>query len=167
VLLRGESGRDDPQFGEVPSFPAVGRVREVADGETLRVGPLEFTAHFTSGHTPGGTTWTWRSCEGDDCLDIVYADSQTPVSTVGFEFTRSEHYPTAIADFERGHVALERLSCDILVTTHPGASRLWKRLEAREQGTADALVDPDACRRYAANARKQLARRVEWERVGR
>jgi hypothetical protein len=39
-------------------------------------------------------------------------------------------------------------------------------LEAREQGTADALVDPDACRRYAANARKQLARRVEWERVG-
>lgn len=165
VLLRGEAGPDDPQYGEVLSFPAVERVREIADGETLRVGPLALTAHFTPGHTPGGTTWTWRSCEGDHCVDLVYADSQTPISADEFKFTRSERYPSAIADFERGHAVLEGLSCDILVTTHPGASRLWERLEAREQGAADALVDPDACRRYAANAREQLARRVERERA--
>lgn len=167
VLLRGASGPDDPQYGVLPSFPAVERVREVADGETLRVGPLALTAHSTPGHTPGGTTWTWRSCEDGRCLDLVYADSQTPVSAEGFEFTRSEHYPDAIADFERGHAVLEGLPCDVLVTTHPGASRLWERLEARERGDADALIDPDACRRYAADARAQLARRVERERAAR
>lgn len=163
VLLRGEAGPDDPQYGEASPFPAVESVREIADGETLRVGPLALTAHFTPGHTPGGTTWTWRSCEEDRCMSLVYADSQTPISADGFQFTRSEHYPTAVADFERGHAVLEALSCDILVTTHPGASRLWERLKAREQGAADALVDPDACRRYAANAREQLARRVSQE----
>lgn len=166
VLLRGEAGPDDPQYGEVPSFPAVASVREIADGETLRVGELALMAHFTPGHTAGGTTWTWRSCEGERCIDLVYADSQTPVSADGFEFTRSEHYPHAIADFERGHAVLESLSCDILMTTHPAASGLWERLEARERGAADALVDPDACRRYVANAREQLARRVERERAG-
>lgn len=165
VLLRGTSAPDDPQHGELPPQPAVPRVREIADGETVRVGPLALTAHFTPGHTPGGTTWTWRSCEGDRCVVIVYADSQTPVSADGFHFTRSEHYPTALADFARGHAVLEQLRCDILVTTHPGASALWERLEARERGEADALVDAGACRRYAAAAREQLARRVERERT--
>lgn len=166
VLLRGAAGPDDPQFGELLSFPAVRSVREIADGEVLRVGPLALTAHFTPGHTPGGTTWAWRSCEGDRCMSVVYADSQTPISADGFMFTCSRHYPSALADFERGHAVLERLSCDILVTTHPAASRLWERLEARERGDADALVDPGACRRYAAQAREQLARRVERERAG-
>lgn len=165
VLERGSAGRDDPQFGELASFPPVDDVREITDGETLQVGPLALTAHFTPGHTPGGTTWSWRSCEGERCLDLVYADSQTPVSSDGFEFTRSRHYPNAIADFERSHAVLERLPCDILVTTHPGASRLWERLEAREQGAPDALIDPAACRRYAAEARTMLERRVARERA--
>lgn len=165
VIERGRSGRDDPQFGELASFPSVDDIREITDGETLQVGPLALTAHFTPGHTPGGTTWSWRSCEGQRCLDLVYADSQTPVSAESFEFTRSRYYPNAISDFERSHSVLERLPCDILVTTHPGASRLWERLEAREQGTPDALIDPDACRRYAAAARTMLERRVARERA--
>ena len=35
---------------------------------------------MTPGHSPGGTTWSWRSCEDGRCVDAVYADSQTPVS---------------------------------------------------------------------------------------
>jgi metallo-beta-lactamase class B len=165
VLLRGEAGADDPQFGQLFPYPAVDGVREIGDGETLRVGPLALTAHLTAGHTPGGTTWAWRSCEGERCLDIVYADSQTPISADGFSFLRNDRYPDAVADFERGHAVLEGLRCDILVTTHPAATGLWERLEARERGEAEALVAPDACRRYAANARAQLARRLEQERA--
>ena len=26
-------------------------------------------AHFTGGHTPGGTSWSWKSCEGSACID--------------------------------------------------------------------------------------------------
>jgi len=115
------------------------------------------TAHFTPGHTPGGTTWTWRSCDGDVCKDMVYADSQTPVSADGFFFTRSTTYPTAIADFERGFKVLENLSCDILITPHPSASKLWERVESR------TLTDTSACKRYAANARAALAKRVASE----
>jgi metallo-beta-lactamase class B len=163
VLERGASGPDDPQYGALPPFPQVKAVHVISDGETLNVGTLALTAHFTAGHTPGGTTWSWRSCQDGRCLDLVYADSQTPVSAEGFYFTRSRRYPWALSDFEHGFEVLERLPCDILLTPHPGASSLWERLAARERGKADALVDPGACRAYAAAARKRLARRVDEE----
>ena len=166
VLERGTSGPDDPQYGSLPGFPAVrGPVRVVADGETVRVGGLALTLHATPGHTPGGSTWTWRSCEAGRCLNIVYADSQTPVSADGFFFSRNTTYPGAVSDFERGARLLEHLSCDVLLTPHPEASRLWERLAARASGNRNALVDPGACARYAAAARQQLARRLADERA--
>jgi metallo-beta-lactamase class B len=157
VLRRGTSGPDDPQYGVLLAFPAVERVRVISDGEIVRVGPLALTAHFTPGHTPGGTSWAWKSCEGKRCLDFVYADSQTPVSADGFLYTRNRTYPSAIADYERGFALLERLPCDVLLTPHPGASGLWDRVAKKD------LVDRSACRRYAATARGQLARRVATE----
>ena len=163
VIHRGASDERDPQFGIALAYPPVPKVRTIDDGQVVRVGDLAFTAHFTGGHTPGGTTWTWRSCEGDRCVDIVYADSESPVSADGFLFTRSTTYPTAVADFEHSFTGLERLSCDILLTPHPEQSRLWERVAARDSGDTHALVDRDACRRYAADMRKQLADRIAKE----
>lgn len=165
VLRSGELGPDDPQFGIALAFPPVdtARLREVSDGDTLRVGPIALVMHATPGHTPGGTSWSWRVCEDGACLDFVYADSQTPVSADGFRFTRNTTYPAVLRDFERGQARLEALSCDVLLTPHPGASGLWERLEARDAGRASALRDTGACRRYVANARTQLARRVARE----
>lgn len=177
VLRTGHSGPDDPQYGGpgpvrgvagvALAFPPVPNVRVVADGDTLRVGPIVIVAHFTPGHTPGGTSWSWRSCDGQECRSFVYADSQTPISVDGFYYSRSTTYPSAVQDFERGFAVLERLPCDILVTPHPSASRLWERLEARERGAPDALREPDACRRYAASARKRLVDRLARESSGR
>jgi metallo-beta-lactamase class B len=163
VLESGSSGPDDPQHGILPPIATVDDVQVVADGETLRVGPLELTAHFTPGHTPGGTSWSWRSCEEGRCLDLVYADSQTPVSADDFYFTRTLTYPNVLQDFERGHATLERIPCDILLTPHPGVSRLWERIAAGAAATSDGLVDSEGCRRYAANARRALARRLAIE----
>jgi metallo-beta-lactamase class B len=163
VLEAGASGPDDPQYGELPTFPATRPVRVLAEGEVVRVGPIALTAHWTPGHTPGGTTWSWVSCEGEHCLDMVYADSQTPISAEGFFFTRSSTYPEALRDFERGHALLERLPCDLLLTPHPGASALWERVAARASGGAPPLVDSGGCRAYAATAREQLTRRIAAE----
>src|SRR6185503_12402360 len=64
ALERGGPMEDDPQFAFGPEhnhFPALKGVRAIRDGETLRVADLAITAHFTPGHTPGGTSWTWTS----------------------------------------------------------------------------------------------------------
>jgi len=163
VLEEGRSGRNDPQYGELPEMARVKNVERINDGETLRVGTIEITAHHTGGHTPGGTSWTWKSCEAGRCLDMVYADSLTPVSADGFLFTRSRDYPAAISDFEKGFSFLSETPCDILVTPHPEAADLWGRLARRDKGEHDALIDRAACRRYADAARDRLRSRIASE----
>jgi metallo-beta-lactamase class B len=155
AVERGKAVQDDPQHAIAFDFPAVPEVTRVAHGESVAVGPLTLTTYLTAGHAPGGTTWSWESCESGRCLTIVYADSQTPVSAEGFRFTGSG----AAAAFERGFARLEGLRCDLLITPHPGASAFWERIEAGEA----KLIDAEGCRRYAAAGRRQLARRLEAE----
>jgi metallo-beta-lactamase class B len=165
VMKKGGVGRADPQYGLLAGITPVKHVRELRDGETFRVGEIAITAHLTPGHTPGGTSWTWKSCEGSVCREMVFADSITPVSADGFKFTNSREYPKAIEDFERSFSFLEAVPCDVLVTTHPEASGLWDRLEARERGVSpDPMVDSSACRRLAEQGRSQLRERLAEER---
>jgi metallo-beta-lactamase class B len=159
ALERGSSAPGDPQHGELLAFPAVPRVERFSYGDTLRVGGIALTPHLTAGHTPGGTTWTWRSCGDAGCLDMVYADSYNPISADGFRFSDSPAYPSALADFERTFRTFETLSCDILITPHPTGSSLWERLA----GTRE-LIDRQACKRYAAAGRERLRQRLETER---
>ena len=91
ALRAGTVQKDDPQagYGEAMRFPPVAKVAkivEIADGATIRLGDVTLTAHHTPGHTPGGTSWSWRSCEGAQCATIVYADSLNPISAPGFRF---------------------------------------------------------------------------------
>ena len=113
--------------------------------------------------TPGGTSWSWRSCEGPRCLDVVYADSLGPVSADGFKYTTSP----LLKAFEKSYATLEGVKCDILLTPHPGFAQLLEKLAAREAGKADAFIDSGACKAYVAAARKNLAARVATETGGR
>jgi metallo-beta-lactamase class B len=155
AVEHGKAARDDPQQAIAFDFPAVPEVTRVAHGETVRVGSLTLTAYLTAGHAPGGTTWSWQSCESSRCVTLVYADSQTPVSADGFRFTGS----SAATAFERGFALLEGLRCDLLITPHPGASAFWERVEAGQA----KLLDAEGCKRYAAAGRQRLARRLEAE----
>jgi metallo-beta-lactamase class B len=165
VIAAGRSGPDDPQYGVLLDYPAVKGVKAFAFGDTIRVGPLALVPHATPGHTAGGTTWTWRACDGARCLDMVYADSQSPISADGFLYSRNTTYPMVLDDFARGQATLESLPCDVLLTPHPGASRMWERIAADGTPT-DSLVDRSACARYAQDARQTLAKRLERERSG-
>jgi metallo-beta-lactamase class B len=163
VLRTGDVGRADPQFGTLPPIAPVAQVRSIGTDETLRVGPIALTPHFTPGHTPGGTSWAWRSCEGERCLDIVYPDSLTAVSSPGFLFTRSPDYPEALRDFERSFTVLSSLPCDILLTPHPDFSDMMGKLESRTRGAVDPFVNTAACREFVERARDGLSRRIASE----
>ena len=165
VFESGESGPDDPQYGTLPPIAPVKDLQVLSDGEVVRVGPLEITAHLTGGHTPGGTSWTWKSCEGTRCLQMVYADSVTPVSAEDFRFASSKEYPAVLSDFDKSFTFLEHVSCDVLLTPHPEASDLWGRLAKRDAGDPDPFVDAAACRRYAGGARENLRKRLDSERT--
>lgn len=167
ALTTGMPVPDDPQFGRdgrEGAFPKVREVRVVRDKEELRIGDTAITAHLTPGHTPGSTAWTWKSCEGSSCLDLVYADSLTAVSLDGFRFTGDRTRPDISAEFRRSIATVGALPCDIMLSTHPGASRLFERLERRAPSPGpDPLIDREACRIYAANALRNLEQRLKTE----
>lgn len=163
ALMRGNSGPEDPQYGVLFDYPKIDNVEPIVLGELLSSGAIKLTPHSTPGHTPGGTTWSWESCsKSEQCITIVYADSQTPVSAEGFRYSDAKSYPSVLKDFEQGHNTLEQLTCDILITTHPGASGVWERFA---KGNGD-LIDVKACKRYAATARELLIKRLAQEKAG-
>jgi metallo-beta-lactamase class B len=169
AIASGMPSLDDPQYAlgrAFMSFPPVADVRAVADGETLRVGPLAITAHLTPGHTPGSTTWTWRSCEGARCLDVVYADSVTSISAPGFRYL-DERDGAAPADaFRRSLETIAALPCDILLAPHPGFVAIDDKLEKRRGGAAEnPFVERGACRAYAAEGLRKLDLRLTEERA--
>lgn len=165
VLRDGTPGTDDPQYDpkERAYIPKLAQVKEVADGDTLSVGPLRFTVHYTPGHTPGGTTWTWQSCEQGKCLDMVYADSLTPVSTDGFYYTGGANYPDRSASFRQTIDRIAGLKCDIVIAAHPSATDAFGKAARKAAGT-NPFIDPEGCRKLAAGASKNLEARLQRER---
>ena len=165
VLERGGVASDDPQYGELRPIRPVHNVHQLGDGESFRVGDVVITIHLTPGHTPGGTSWTWKSCEANVCRAMIYADSLAPVSASGFQFSQSSRYPGAVQDFEKSFLFLESTPCDVLITPHPEGSDLWNRLQARDHGLSpDPMVNPDACKQLAEHGRELLRRRLAQER---
>jgi metallo-beta-lactamase class B len=164
VLRKGGVGRGDPQYGTLTPLAAVRKVSTFRDGESLKVGEITITPHLTPGHTPGGTSWTWKTCERSVCYDMVYADSLNPISAPGFRFTKSREYPHAIEDFEKSFAFFEATPCDVLITAHPEVSGFWDRLALREKGVKpDPFIDSGACHKLAESAREKLRQRVADE----
>lgn len=154
-LERGTVDWRDPQAGSIKGFAGVAVDRVLRDGEHLVLGPIDLTAHATPGHAPGSTSWSWRSCEGATCRDLVYADSVSAVSADAYRFSDHALYVDAFAR-SLGKIAI--LPCEILITPHPGASALHERLAGKQP-----LVDPEACVRYAEAGQAALEKRIKDE----
>ena len=164
ALEQGRPTADDPQAGfDDNHFPPVANVHGVADGEVVRVGDVAITAHATPGHTPGGTTWSWRSCKGTHCLDVVYVDSVSPVAAPGYRFSGDATHASIVERFRRSITAISQLPCDILISAHPSVGDLDGKLKRRAAGGPDPFIDAGACRALAADAMKALDARVADE----
>jgi len=63
---------DDIHFGDDIAYPPAQADRLLQDLEVVAVGDMRLTAHFTPGHTPGSTSWTWTDTQGGKPLRIAY-----------------------------------------------------------------------------------------------
>lgn len=160
--LMARGGQDDPQYGDSFPFSPAHVARKVADGESLHLGDLVFTAHLTPGHTKGNTTWTWTSCEGARCLHMVDIGS---LSAPDYKLIGNPKYPNIVRDFEHSFAMVGALPCDIALNPHPEAVDFWERVAKREQGDADALVDSSRCHAYAKAARESFEAQLAKQRA--
>lgn len=160
ALRHGHGERSDPQQLEPGSgFAPIDQVQAIADDQVLQLGSLTITVHATPGHTPGGTSFSWPSCEQGQCLSIAYTDSVSAISDAQFRY---DQHPQAVADFRAGLDTLAAMPCDLQITPHPLGSALFARLDGQQP-----LVDGQACQRYAQAGRQGLAQRLQDEAAGR
>lgn len=170
VLQSGKLAGNDPQFNfgvEANRFPAIENVRMIADGESLALGNTTLVAHYTPGHTTGGTSWTWQSCEGSNCLNLVYADSLSAVSADGFRFSDPDSDPNNATQITASTALIRDLPCDVLLAPHPFLIQLQDKLAAAAANPEiNPFIDSSACMAYADYFDDWLARRLEEEAAG-
>ena len=164
ALRKGDMDVRDPQVPfRMPAFPPVPIIETLPDNAEVRVGDLRIQTHATPGHSLGGTSFTWTSCEGDVCHAMAFADSLSAVAPESYRFSNPAANPAFAAMLRTTFETVAALPCDVLISPHPVASRLWYRLG---DAPSEPLVDPTACRRYAEAGAKRLDARLETERKG-
>ncbi|WEK58754.1 MAG: subclass B3 metallo-beta-lactamase [Candidatus Brevundimonas phytovorans] len=161
ALRTGRIDAHDPQAADIPEHPPVPNARGIGDGEAVRLGATAVTAVFTPGHTPGSVSWTWKACEGETCVDVVFASSLNAVANGVFTYTA---HPDVTASLRASIDRVEALSCDLLISAHPDNSGGDVKIAALEAGaTPNPFLDPSACRAYAERARGRLQARLDRE----
>ena len=161
ALRKGDMDVRDPQVSfRMPAFPPVEVIETLADNAVVRVGDLAIQTHATPGHSLGGTSFTWTSCEGDVCHAMAFADSLSAVAPESYRFSNPMNSPAFVPLLRATFETVAALPCDVLITPHPRASRLWHRLG---DAPTEDLVDPNACRRYAEMAKHGLESRLDSE----
>lgn len=139
-------GHGDPSFGPLKfvqflglgTFPPVHVDHRFDDGDTVRLGPIELTAHITAGHTPGCTSWSFYVQDGNRKLLAVDIGSLTLMPFASL--VEPETYPGIRNDYEHSFSTLRGLPADIFLASHTNWFGLQRKLRARE--TAENPVDP-------------------------
>lgn len=190
------------------AFAPAPRVEGFRNGQSITLGDVSLTLIATPGHTPGGASYTWKSCEpmpaagasdaasgsaptpqaSQRCLTMVYADSLNPVAAPGFRYGGPAPRPSAdssrsadssqsaitdalkganatprVVEFRNSIATVAALPCDIILSAHPGFSGTMEKLEKRNAGQADAFIDPQGCKAYAAESSRRLDDRLARE----
>jgi metallo-beta-lactamase class B len=164
VLRSGRVDRTDPQFGHLLAYPGASNVEALGTRKSVGLGSLHLTVIHTPGHAPGGTSWTWKSCEGERCLNVVYGDSLNAVSDESFKYSGDERYPKAKDDMLNSIAAIDATPCDILIAVHPEFTPWWPAVDEHGKVDRAQVVDSTACKRYAAGAKERFKKRLEDER---
>ncbi len=122
-------------------FPAPRIDHRFKDGETIRLGPLELTAHVTAGHTRGCTSWSFPVRDGDRELLAVDICSLTLFPFVSL--VEPETYPGIRTDFEHSFSVLRSLPADIFLGSHASWFSMKRKLleRAAAENQADPFID--------------------------
>ena len=143
-------GRDDPNFGNASTFPPLKADRIVDDGDTVALGNVVLTAHWTPGHTKGCTTWTMPAHIAGKTYQALFLCS---VTAPGYKLVGNATYPDIAADYRRSFAVLKTLPCEIFLGSHAQFYGMLKKRAAMEKtGSPLVFVDPAGCRRYLGEA---------------
>ncbi len=163
LLARG--GRGDFFFGNSETFPRVHPDRVIHDGDTVSLGGTILTAHLTSGHTRGDTTWTMTVADAGKNYDVVFVGSVSVLD--GYQLAGHPSYPGIAADYEKTFRLLKSLPCDVFLGSHGGFLGFSEKRAAMVNGAAvNPFIDPAGYQAFVAQAEAKFRAALKQQQAG-
>jgi metallo-beta-lactamase class B len=140
-------GHNDVLFGDRSTFPPVHVDRVIHDGDKLKLGGTELTAHLTPGHTPGNTTWTLVVKEGGKSYAAVFFGLVTPFPNTPLAGTPA--YPRLGADWAKTMQVVPTLKCEVFLASNGSFYDMAKKHDAMlKNPDPNPFIDPAGCKAF-------------------
>jgi metallo-beta-lactamase class B len=140
-------GHNDVLFGDRSTFPPVHVDRVIHDGDKVKLGDTELTAHLMPGHTPGNTTWTMVVPDGGKSYEAVFFGIVTPFPNTVLSSTPV--YPNVGADWAKTMAVLPTLKCEVFFGSNASFYDMAKKHDALMQNPdTNPFIDPAGCKAY-------------------
>jgi metallo-beta-lactamase class B len=137
----------------------------IRDGDRVRLGGTELTAHLTPGHTKGCTTWTMDAVDGGRKYRIVFVGGYG--INPGVRLVGNKEYPDIAEDYARTFRVLNSIRPDVFLAQHPEIfayedKRRWLAAGSRQ----NPFIDPAGYRERVREGEKAYRDQLRRERSG-
>ncbi len=152
VMVASDGDRGALEVGRVgygPSadwtFPPVRVDRVIGDGETLTLGGVTLTAHLTTGHTRGCTSWSMdvRGADGAPHRAFFHCSA-----TVAGHSLAPPAYPGIVENYRAMFARVRSIDADVFLGNHAGFYDLEAKRARQVAGDASAFVDAGELQRF-------------------
>jgi metallo-beta-lactamase class B len=157
-----DGGRSDFLMGPNSAswFTPVRVDGKIRDGQKIKFGGAELTAHIHPGHTPGSVSYTMMIRENGKPYRVLIAN--LPNINPGTILVGNAKYPGIAEDFERTIAAQKAMDCDVFLSSHAQHYSLHDKFKPGDPYNPDRFVDNAgfhaAVTRYEKAFRDQLAK---------
>lgn len=135
----------------------------VADGGTVSLGGVTLTAHVTSGHTPGCTTWTMNLRDGEATRKVMFFCS---ISVAGNPLVGNKQFPGIVQAYRASFARLKKMQADILLAPHGAQFGMAEKLAKVKPGAPNPFIDPGELPRFVARAEKDFDAELARQKAG-
>ena len=133
---------------------------DLKDGLPVRLGDAVLTPHFTPGHSPGCTTWTFRATDRGRPLDVLLYCSTSVAANRLVSRERGPQYPGIVADYRNSFARLKTLKADVFLAPHGEQFGLEaKRAKLKSDGV-NPFVDPEELARRVTASEADFSREL-------
>ena len=144
------------------------------DGEVVRLGGVDMTAHRTAGHSRGCTTWTMETQVHERPGGPVSYPAVVPVVIVGGYAPLDSYrlvarpgqpvsYPGIAEDFEQTFEELRELRCAVFLGAHGSYFNMQAKLKRMPSDGERVWIDPAGYRAMIDAAKKSFKQRLAEE----
>jgi metallo-beta-lactamase class B len=128
------------------------------DGDKITLGNVTMTAVLTPGHTPGCTTYMWKTQDAGKNLDVVFGCGY---GAGGRKLVNNKDYPTVIEDYKKTYKVAKTMHADVFLGSHGNHWGLMDKLSRVGKGGnpfIDATTLPRHVEAYEKEFEAELAK---------